>query len=200
MGKLTGTETLKNLMNCVAGEAQAAERYNRYAKYAQKGVYIQIANIFRKTASNESEHFKVYLELIVDSEEVADTPVLVESSKPYFPVNLSKTDTLVNLMAAQNSERIEQDDYLEFAKVAKEEGFEEAAEKFTLIAGIEKMHEERFTTLIQEMNEGTLFKKPEKIKWICLNCGYVCEAKEAPLICPACKHPQGYFEPLVVNY
>ncbi len=200
MPNLQGTETIKNLMNCVAGEAQAAERYNRYAKYARKGQLIQISDIFTKTASNESEHFKVFLTEITDREELADTELILEASKPFFPAQLSKTDTLVNLMAAQNAERIEEDDYLEFSKVAKEEGFPEIAEKFELVAGIEKDHEERFTTLIQEMNEGVLFKKPEPIKWICLNCGYVTEAKEAPLICPACKHPQGYFEPLIVNY
>lgn len=200
MGKLAGTETIKNLMNCVAGEALAAERYQRYAKYATKGKYIQIANILNKTASNESEHFKVFMTEITDSEEVAQTPLVLEVADPYFPVNLSKTDTLSNLMSAQNAERIERDDYLNFAKVAEKEGFPEIAKKFELVAGIEKDHEERFTYLIQEMNEGTLFKKPEAIEWICLNCGYVCKSKEAPLICPACKHPQGYFEPLIVNY
>ncbi len=187
-------------MNCVAGEAQAAERYNRYGKYARKAKFIQIANIFGVTASNESEHFKVYLELIADDQEVAGVPVMVESSEPYFPVNLSKTDTLINLQAAMLAERMEQDDYEKFAKVAEQEGCTEAAEKFRLIAQIEKHHEERFTKLIQEMNEGTLFKKPVKIWWICLNCGYTCYQEEAPEICPACKHPQGYFEPLIENY
>lgn len=200
MGKLSGTKTLNNIMNCVAGEAQAYERYARYAKYARKATLIQISNILNVTASNESEHFKVYLELIVNDMEESGIPVNVEVADPYFPVNLSKTNTLINLMAAQTAERVEEEAYLEYAKVAREEGFEEAATKFELISGIEKMHEERFTTLIQEMNEGTLFKKPEAIKWICLNCGYVTEAKEAPEICPACKHPQGWFEPLIQNY
>lgn len=200
MGKLTGTKTLNNLMNCIAGEAQAYERYMRYAKYARKQDFIQIANIFEKTASNESEHFKVFYELIADDQEVAGTPVMVESSDPFFPVALSKDSPLDNLMNAANSERMEANDYREFAKTAEEEGCTEAAEKFRLIAGIEEDHLRRFTELAEEWDNGTLFCKPEAIKWKCLNCGYVMEGKEPPKKCPACLKPRGWFEPLIENY
>mgnify|MGYP003600735835 FL=1 len=201
MGKLTGTKTLENLMNCVAGEAQARARYNTFAKYAGKQKLIQIQNIFNLTAANEYEHFKVFYKIIAEYEEVAGQAIMVKVADPFFPVGLSKTETHDNLLNAAEGEREEwQIVYKDAADVADQEGFPEIANKFRLIAGIEKEHEARFLALAENIVNDTVFKKPEVTKWICLNCGYVCEAKEAPKICPACKHPQGYFEEFVANY
>lgn len=201
MGKLTGTKTLNNLMNCVAGEAQARSRYNTYAKYAAKTGYQQVANVFNETAANEFEHFKVFYKLIAETEEQVGAALIVDVANPAFPVGLDKTGILDNLQNAAAGEREEwQDVYSGFAKTAKEEGLTEAANKFTLIGGIEKQHQARFEQLAMNYTDGTMFEKPEKVSWICLNCGYVCESKTAPKKCPACGKPQGWFEMHVENY
>lgn len=201
MGKLTGTKTLNNLMNCVAGEAQARARYNTYAKYAAKAGYQQVADIFNETAANEFEHFKVFYKIIAEYQEQVGEAVIVDVADPAFPVGLDKTGIHDNLMNAANGEREEwQIVYAGFAKTAEEEGFPEIAAKFRMIGGIEKQHEQRFSQLAENFDDGTMFTKPEKTKWICLNCGYVCESKTAPKQCPACGKPQGWFEMFVENY
>ncbi len=201
MGRLTGTKTLNNIMNCIAGEAQARGRYNMYAKYARRQGYMQIGNIFDKTAANEYEHFKVFYRMIANDQEEMGDAVMVEVADPLFPVALNYTETHDNLLNAAQGERQEwQEVYANAAKVAEEEGLMDIAKKFTQVSSIEKDHEARFLDLAKAIDEGTVFKKPESVKWICLNCGYIAEGKEAPQICPACKHPQGYFAVMEVNY
>ncbi|QCX33921.1 rubrerythrin family protein [Caloramator sp. E03] len=194
MKSLKGTKTAENLMKAFAGESQARNRYTFYASAAKKEGYIQISNLFLETAENEKEHAKIFFKFLNESFE--GEAVTISAG---YPVGLSNTES--NLLYAANGEKEEWSDiYPEFAKVAEEEGFLEIATTFKKIAEVEKHHETRYRKLLDNIKNGEVFKKNKTVKWKCDNCGYIYEGEEAPQSCPACKHPQGYFELFVENY
>jgi rubrerythrin len=188
---LRGTKTLENLMKSFAGESQARMRYTYFASVAGKEGYKQIQNIFMETAENEKEHAKVFMKLALehlDGENPA--PVDINATYPF-----AYGDTIANLKSAAAGEHEEANiDYPAFAKTAREEGFEEIAVRFELIALVEKHHEERYLKLLENIENGSVFKKEDKVFWKCLNCGYVHEGDDPPEICPACVHSQAYFQ------
>ena len=192
MGKsLKGTQTEKNLLTAFAGEAQARNRYTFFASKAKKEGYEQIAAIFTETAGNEKEHAEVFFKYLEGGD--------VEITAAY-PAGIIG-DTLANLKAAADGEKMEWSSiYPEFARVAKEEGFEDVAVSFTEIGEVEEFHEGRYRKLAANVANGEVFKRPATVKWHCTNCGYVHEGPEAPEECPACKHPQAYYELLADNY
>lgn len=188
---LKGTKTEKNLLAAFAGESQARNRYTYFASAAKKEGYEQIAAIFLETAENEKEHAKVFFKHLEGGE--------VEITAAY-PAGMIK-DTKSNLEAAAAGELAEWSSmYQDFAKTAKEEGFAEAARSFEQIAKVERYHEARYRKLIENLANGEVFKKKARVKWHCMNCGYVMEGETAPNICPACNHPQAHFEVLAENY
>lgn len=188
MKNLKGSQTANNLMHAFAGESQARNRYTYWASIAKKEGYVQIANIFEETANQEKEHAKRLMKLM--NVDLKGEAINVEGS---FPVLMGTT--LENLKAAAAGENEEWSDmYPTFEKVAREEGFDDIANVFKAIAVAEKMHEDRYLKLAKNIEEGTVFKKEEKVLWKCNNCGYVVEATEAPEKCPACDHPQAHFE------
>lgn len=192
MGKsIKGTKTEKNLLAAFAGESQARNRYTYFASAARKEGYEQISNIFIETAENEKEHAKVFFKHLEGGE--------VEITAGY-PAGMIK-DTKSNLEAAAAGEKMEWTAiYSDFAKVAQEEGFPEVAKSFEQIAKVEKFHEARYRSLIDNVAKKEVFKKKQPVKWHCINCGYVFEGPEAPKECPACKHPQAYYEVLAENF
>ena len=192
MGKsLKGTKTEQNLLKAFAGESQARNRYNYFASQARKDGFIQIANIFEETAGNEKEHAKVFFQYL----EGGDVEIVAA-----YPAGMIK-DTKSNLEAAAAGENMEWTVlYQEFSKVAKDEGFPEVARSFKQIAEVEEFHEGRYRKLVKNISGSEVFKRKEKTKWHCTNCGYVHEGTEAPAECPACKHPQSYYELLAENY
>jgi len=191
MGNLRGTKTLENLMKAFAGESQARMRYNYFASVAGKEGFVQIQNIFSETADNEKEHAKVFMKLALahlDGENPA--PVEINATYPF-----AYGDTILNLKAAAVGEHEEAEtDYPAFAKTAKEEGFPDIAARILLIAKVERHHEERYQSLLTNIENGTVFKKDGKVFWKCLNCGYIHEGDAAPEMCPTCLHPQAYFQ------
>ena len=188
---LKGTKTEKNLLAAFAGESQARNRYTYFAGQARKDGFMQIANIFEETALNEKEHAKVFFQYL----EGGDVEIVAA-----YPAGMIK-DTKSNLEAAAAGEKMEWTTiYTSFAKIAREEGFEEVAISFDQISKVEKFHEARYRKLISDVADGEVFKKKSATKWHCTNCGYVHEGTEAPAICPACKHPQSYYEVLAENY
>lgn len=191
MKSLKGTRTEKNLLAAFAGESQARNRYTYFASVAKKAGYEQIAAIFLETAENEREHAKVFFKYL-EGGDVEITAV--------YPAGVIG-DTAANLLAAAEGEKLEWSKiYLDAEKVAREEGFEEIAKSFKEIAKVEEQHEKRYRALLKNLKEDKVFKKDEVVKWKCRNCGYVHEGKEAPKECPACKHPQAYYELLCENY
>lgn len=195
MSTLKGTKTCENLMKAFAGESQARNRYTFYASVAKKEGYVQIANIFTETAENEKEHAKRFFKFLV--EDLNGEAVVINDAG--YPVALG--DTKSNLIAAANGENEEWDElYPSFAKIAKEEGFDSVAAAFELIATVEKHHEERYRKLAENLENNAVFKKDKKELWICSNCGYIYEGESAPKMCPACLHPQSYFQILVEKY
>lgn len=197
MKSLKGTKTLVNLMKSFAGESQARNRYTYYASIANKEGYRQIEAIFQETADNEKEHAKRFFKFALagmDGEIPADVDISAT-----FPLAMGKT--LENLEYAANGENEEWSNlYPEFARVAEEEGFKEIATAYRMIAKVEKHHEERYRKLFDNVKNGTVFKKEESTVWICRNCGYLHEGPEAPEVCPACAHPQAYFQLHRVDY
>ncbi len=188
MKSLKGTRTEENLMKAFAGESQARTRYTYYSSAARKEGYVQISNIFMETAENEKEHAKLFFKLLV--KDVNGEMVSITAD---YPVALG--DTASNLLAAAEGENEEWGQlYPEFAKVAEEEGFKEAARIFREVAEVEERHEKRFRKLHANLVNGTVFKKDEKVEWKCNNCGYIHTGKEAPELCPACAHPKAHFE------
>ena len=188
---LKGTRTEKNLLAAFAGESQARNRYTFFASLARKGGYEQIANIFIETAGNEKEHAEVFFKHLKggDVEIVATYPAGIVG------------DTKTNLEAAADGEKLEWSDiYANMEKVAKEEGFGEIATSFKEIAEVEEFHEKRYRKLARNVSQGEVFKRTIPVKWHCTNCGYIHDGTEAPKICPACKHPQAYYELLAENY
>jgi rubrerythrin len=192
MGKsLKGTKTEQNLLKAFAGESQARNRYTYFASQARKDGFMQIANIFEETALNEKEHAKIFFEYL----EGGDVEIVAA-----YPAGMIK-DTKTNLEEAAAGEKMEWTTlYQEFSRVAKEEGFAEVANSFDQISMVEKFHEARYRKLISNVAESQVFKKKDKIKWHCTNCGYIYEGNEAPNKCPACRHPQSYYEVLAENY
>ncbi|HNQ49837.1 MAG TPA: ferritin family protein [Candidatus Omnitrophota bacterium] len=192
MGKsIKGTVTEKNLLTAFAGESQARTRYTYFASAARKEGFEQIANIFMETAENEKEHAKVFFKYLEGGE--------VEIIASY-PAGIIK-DTKSNLEHAAAGEQMEWTAiYADFAKTAQEEGFPDIANSFTQIAKVEKFHESRYRKLAANIGAGKVFKKKTVTKWHCVNCGYVHEGVEAPKECPACRHPQSFYEVLAENF
>jgi len=188
---IKGTRTEKNLLAAFAGESQARNKYTYFAGAARKEGYEQIANIFSETAENEKEHAKVFFKHL----EGGDAEITAT-----YPAG-SIRDTKSNLEAAAAGERLEWTVlYQDFGKIAAEEGFPEVARSFEQIAKVENFHEGRYRKLISNLSGSEVFKKKTAVKWHCINCGYIFEGTEAPKECPACKHPQAYYELLAVNY
>ena len=192
MGKsLRGTKTEQNLLKAFAGESQARNRYTYFASAARKDGLEQIANIFMETAENEKEHAKVFFKYLEGGD------VQITATYPAGKIS----DTKSNLAEAAAGENLEWTTlYADFAKSAKDEGFAEVANSFEQIAKVEKFHESRYRKLITNINNAEVFKKKTLAKWHCINCGYVIEGNEAPRECPACKHPQAYYEVLAENF
>ena len=176
--KYAGTQTEKNLMAAFSGESEARNKYTYFASVAKKQGFEQIAALFLKTAENEKEHAKLWFK---ELEGIGDTAE--------------------NLLAAAEGENYEWTDMYEgFAKTAEEEGFKELAIRFRLIAAIEKHHEERYRALLHNVEMAEVFEKSEVKIWECRNCGHIVVGEKAPQLCPACKHPQSYFEIRAENY
>ncbi len=191
MKSIKGTKTEKNLLKAFAGESQARMRYDYFAKQARKDGLVQIAMIFDETALNEKEHAKRFFKFLEGG---------MEEITASYPAGKIGT-TLENLKSAAEGENEEWTKlYPEFAKVADEEGFDDVAVCFRKIAEVEKAHEERYRKLYDNLEKGEVFKSGDKIVWKCLNCGYLHEGKTAPEVCPACLHPQAYFEIHCQNY
>lgn len=192
MGKsIKGTKTEKNLLASFAGESQARNRYTYFAGVAKKAGFEQIAAIFLETADNEKEHAKRFFKLLEGGE------VEITASYPAGVIG----DTAANLGAAAAGENLEWKKlYKEAEETARKEGFEEIASQFKEIAEVEEQHEKRYRKLLKNVEEGKVFKRDAVVKWKCRNCGYVHEGKEAPEECPACAHPQSFYELLCENY
>lgn len=194
MPNLKGTRTATNLMQSFAGESQARMRYTYYAKEAKKEGFVQISNIFEETAANEQEHAKRFYKFL--NKELLGSTVEIKAD---FPVTLG--NTLTNLRAAAAGENEEHSDlYPEFARIAKEEGFDEISEVFIEIAEAEERHERRFLKLIDNIMKNKVFEKDEVVEWKCNNCGYIHTGNKAPDVCPACDHARDYFEVFVETY
>ena len=191
MASLKGTRTEKNLLTAFAGESQARNRYTYFASAAKKEGYVQIADIFEETANQEKEHAKRFFKFLEGGEvEVAAA----------FPAGVVGT-TLENLKAAAAGENYEHTSmYPEFAKIAREEGFEAIAIVFEKISVAEKQHEKRYNDLAANIETGRVFKRDAGTVWRCRNCGYLHEGEEAPEMCPACAHPKAHFELLGENW
>ena len=175
-----GTKTEQNLMKAFAGESQARNKYTYYASKAKKDGYEQIAAIFEETANNEKEHAKMWFKELHGGE---------------IP------STSENLLDAAEGENYEWTDmYAEFAKTAKEEGFDRLAYLFEAVGAIEKEHEERYKKLLENVEKGLVFSKDGDTIWQCSNCGHICIGKQAPEVCPVCAHPQSYFQVKAENY
>lgn len=180
MKELKGTKTEANLMTAFAGESQARNKYTYFASKAKKDGYVQIANIFEEIAANEKEHAKMWYKLLKGG---------------------SIGSTIENLKEAAEGENYEWTDmYAEFAKEAKEEGFDEIAGLFEGVAAIEKEHEERYRRLLANIEGDLVFSKDGDVIWQCTNCGHICVGKKAPEVCPVCNHPQSYFQVKAENY
>jgi rubrerythrin len=191
MASLKGSQTERNLLTAFSGESQARNRYTYFASKAKKEGYVQISEIFTETANQEKEHAKRLFKFLEGGE------VEITGS---FPAGVIGT-TLENLKDAAAGEHYEQTEmYPEFAKTAREEGFDTIASVFEAIAVAEKQHEKRYVDLASNIETGKVFKRDEKVTWRCRNCGYLHEGSEAPDVCPACDHPQAHFELLGENW
>ncbi len=179
MNELKGTKTEANLMTAFAGESQAHTKYLYYASKARKDGYVQIAELFEETAKNEKEHAKIWFKLLHDG----------------MP---STTENLADAAAGENYEWT--DMYAEFAKIAKEEGFNKIAVLFNMVGAIEKTHEERYRKLLANIEDGVVFSREGDMIWQCSNCGHIVVGKKAPEVCPVCAHPQAYFQIKAENY
>lgn len=188
---IKGTKTEQNLLKSFAGESQARNRYTYFASAARKEGFEQIANIFTETAENEKEHAKIFFKYL----EGGDVEITAS-----YPAGMIQ-DTLANLKEAAAGENMEWTTlYADFAKTAKDEGFADIAGSFEQISKVERFHESRYRKLITNIGNNEVFKKKAQVKWHCINCGYVVEGQEAPKQCPACKHPQAFYEVLAENY
>ncbi len=180
MMELRGSKTEKNLMTAFAGESEARNKYTYYAAQAKKEGFVQISRIFEETANNEKEHAKIWFKYLHDGQ---------------------VPETIKNLEDAANGENYEWTDmYSRFAKEAEEEGFEQLAALFRLVANVEKEHEERYRKLLENIKNNTVFEKDKEVVWECGNCGHVFKGTSAPQLCPVCKHPQAFFFIKSENY
>lgn len=178
--ELKGSKTEENLRTALAGESQATVKYSFYAKQAKKDGYEQIGAIFEETSHNEHTHAKLWFKLLHGGE---------------------MPDTKINLADAAAGEQYEWTDmYAEFARVAREEGFNDIASQFEKVAAIEKTHEERYLRLLANIDEGIVFSREDDRIWVCRECGHIHIGKKAPVVCPVCKHPQAFFELEAHNY
>jgi rubrerythrin len=188
---LKGTQTEKNLLTAFAGESQARNRYTFFASAARKEGYEQIGNVFVETAGNEKEHAEIFFKYLQGGD--------VEITAKY-PAGVIGT-TLENLEAAANGEKAEWTEiYKDMEGTARKEGFTDIATSFKEISEVEEAHEKRYRKLAKNVASGEVFKKKTVVRWKCSNCGYIHEGTEAPKVCPACKHPQAYYELLAENY
>lgn len=188
---LKGTQTEQNLLKAFAGESQARNRYEFFTKVAIEEGYNQIANIFQKTADQEKQHAKRFFKFLQGGE--------TEITASYPSGKIGTTSE--NLKAAAMGENEECTlIYPGFAEIALQEGFPQIASAFKMITKVEAEHEKRFLKLLKNIEDGTVFKKGEKVKWVCTNCGFVHEGEKALETCPACLHPQAYFELYAENY
>lgn len=180
MENIKGTKTEANLLAAFAGESQARNKYTYYASAARKEGYVQIAKFFEETAGNEKEHAKIWFKLLHDGA----VPATAENLK--------------DAAAGENYEWTEM--YAQFAKEAREEGFDRIATLFEAVGAIEKEHEERYNKLLKNLEEGQVFARGDEMMWVCSNCGHIHFGKTAPQVCPVCAHPQAYFELRATNY
>jgi rubrerythrin len=188
---IKGTKTEQNLLKAFSGESQARNRYTYFAGAARKEGLEQIARIFEETADQEREHAKRFFRFLEGGE--------LEITAAFPAGRIAAT--LENLQAAADGEKHEWTSmYPEFAKTARAEGFETVAKLFESVSVAEKQHEKRYRDLHKNLQEGRVFKRNGKVVWRCLNCGYLHEGEEAPKVCPACAHPQSYFELLGENW
>lgn len=191
MASLKGTQTEKNVLTAFAGESQARNRYTYAAKVAEKEGYVQMAHLFIRTAEQERVHAKTLFKLLEGGE--------VEITAAFPAGTLG--NTLANLEAAAGGEEHEyMDMYPSFAKIAEAEGFPLIAATFRAIARAEKQHAKQYRDLIRNIKEDTVFRKDARVAWHCTKCGYIHEGTEVPQKCPACTHPQSYFELLAENW
>jgi len=191
MKSIKGTQTEKNLITAFAGESQARNRYTYFAGQARKEGLVQISMIFEETANQEKEHAKRFFKFLDGGEAEVSAA---------FPAG-TIASTAENLKAAAAGENYEWGTmYPGFAKVAREEGFDAVATVFEAISVAEKQHEKRYNDLRANVEGGKVFKKDKKVVWRCINCGYLYEGEEAPKSCPACAHPQAYYELLAENW
>jgi rubrerythrin len=191
MGSVKGTKTEKNLLTSFAGESQARNRYTYFSSQARKDGFMQMAAIFEETANQEKEHAKRFFKFLEGGE------VEIVAS---FPAGVIGT-TLENLKAAAAGENYEHVTmYPGFARIAREEGLEDIARVYEAISVAEKQHEKRYRDLIANIENGRVFKRESEVVWRCLNCGYLHKGKDAPPECPACAHPQSYYELLGENW
>ncbi len=191
MKNLKGTKTEKNLLAAFAGESQARNRYTFFVSQAKNEGYEHIAALFQETADNEKEHAKVFFKYL----QGGDAEIIAT-----YPTGIIGT-TEQNLLAAAEGEKMEWGTlYPDFAETAEKEGFPEVALSFKNIAKVESYHEKRYRKLLDNVKNKKVFKKEKIVKWKCENCGYVHEGNEAPKVCPACKHPQSYYELWMENY
>lgn len=180
MADLKGTKTEANLKTAFAGESEARNKYTYYASKAKKDGYVQIANIFEETAANEKEHAKIWFKLLHGG---------------------AISDTVTNLIDAAEGENYEWTDmYAQFAKDAREEGFDDIAYLFEEVGKIEKEHEERYRKLLANIEGDLVFSRDGDCIWQCANCGHIVVGKKAPEVCPVCNHPQAYFQLKAENY
>ncbi len=180
MKELKGTKTEQNLKEAFAGESMARNKYTYFASKAKKDGYVQIAAIFEETAANEKEHAKMWYKYLNGG---------------------GISDTMTNLADAAAGENFEWTDmYDRMAREAREEGFDEIADKFEMVGAIEKHHEERYRKLLKNIEDKRVFSKDGDVIWQCANCGHIVIGKDAPEVCPVCAHPQSYFQVLAENY
>ena len=178
--KFEETKTYKNLQEAFAGESQARNKYTYYASKAKKEGYEQIAEIFEETANNEKEHAKLWFKAMHDGEVPTTTKNLLDAAM------------------GENGEWTEM--YARMAKEAKEEGFDKLAYQFQAVADIEREHENRYRKLLKNIEDNVVFSRDGETYWKCRNCGHIYKGSDAPMVCPVCAHPQGYFEVVKVNY
>lgn len=191
MKKIKGSETEKNLLKAFAGESQARNRYTFFASEAKKAGFEQISAIFTETADNEKEHAKIFFKYL----EGGDAEITAT-----YPAGKIGT-TAENLLEAANGEKLEWGKlYPDFEKVARKEGFKEVADSFKEIGEVEHHHELRYRKLLENIKNKSVFKKDKEVVWKCRNCGYIHTGKDAPKECPACHHPQAYYELLCDNF
>lgn len=176
---MLGEKTKKNLEAAFAGESMARNKYDYFSSIARKAGYVQIANIFTETALNEKEHAKLWAKQL-----------------GLIPENLG--DDLKAAVAGEHHETTEM--YPKMAQEALEEGHADIAKLFKEVAEVEEAHEKRYQKLLENLEKGEVFKKDKVVRWKCNNCGHIHEGSEAPLVCPACQHPQAHFEVLAENY